>query len=386
MYNSDKRKSILEKIDAALINGEEIEESEISEILSEENKKRILLNITDDKEEAEYFESEKQKVLDSIVGSQKQAPKIRYMRWLYAAASIAILLGATFLLTKNDDGLQNNETTIVGNNIKIGTDKATLTLESGKEVTLIKGASFHTLNANSNGKKIVYNTGDNAVAEIAYNYLTIPRGGQFNVTLADGTQVWLNSETQLKYPVAFVEGQPRQVELLYGEAYFDVSPSTNHKGAKFKVIHKSQEIEVLGTEFNIKAYKDETNIYTTLVEGAISLDTPENAKIILSPNYQANLNLNSNTIKTILVDVYNETSWKKGVFSFKGKTLEEIMRVLSRWYNVDIIFANEKLKGVLFDGVLGKDENITTLLKLTKTANFINAYAYDIDQNTIILH
>ena len=90
--------------------------------------------------------------------------------------------------------------------------------------------------------------------------------------MSDGTQVWLNSESQLKYPVNFIKGQTRQVELVYGEAYFDVSPSVEHNGAKFKVFNQSQEVEVLGTEFNVKAYKDETNIYTTLVEGRVVID------------------------------------------------------------------------------------------------------------------
>src|SRR5690606_33390781 len=147
-------------------------------------------------------------------------------------------------------------------------------------------------------------------------YLTIPRGGQFNVVLSDGTEVWLNSDTQLKYPVNFVEGQDREVELVFGEAYFDVSPSTEHGGSKFKVMNNAQEVEVLGTEFNIKAYRDDINVYTTLVEGKVVVGNGD-LKQYLTPNQLSHLNLENNSIKVRVVDVNVETSWKKGIFTFK---------------------------------------------------------------------
>ena len=153
--------------------------------------------------------------------------------------------------------------------ITTGSDKAVLTLEDGSNIELEKGKAFKTNVVNSNGEKLVYNKTNQT--KITYNYLTIPRGGQYFVKLSDGTEVWLNSESQLKFPVAFIKGQTREVTLVYGEAYFAVSPSTNHNGATFKVMNQGQEVEVLGTEFNIKAYKDEINIYTTLVEGKVTV-------------------------------------------------------------------------------------------------------------------
>src|SRR5690606_40703343 len=123
---------------------------------------------------------------------------------------------------------------------------------------LEKGDSIQTHNAISNGEEIIYN--NNTSRQLVYNYLTIPRGGQFQLTLSDGTRVWLNSETQIKYPVSFTDGESRQVELVYGEAYFEVSHSTEHKGSDFIVYNQNQEVQVLGTEFNIKAYKDDSNI------------------------------------------------------------------------------------------------------------------------------
>lgn len=268
------------------------------------------------------------------------------------------------------------------NTIDPGTDKATLTLEDGSQISLERGASIQTQNANSNGEEIVYEAGERNSKEIVYNYLTIPRGGQFFVKLSDGTQVWLNSESQLKYPVAFLDGIDREVELVYGEAYFDVSPSTLHKGSKFKVVNNSQEIEVLGTEFNIKAYQDEDFIYTTLVEGKVSVNVGD--KIYgLEPNQQSGLNVTTKKLSVQKVDVYNEISWKDGVFVFEGKPLKEIMKVLSRWYNVDFTFENREAQERKFNGSVKKSARISEILDIIKAFGVITNY--EVTKDKIIL-
>jgi transmembrane sensor len=304
----------------------------------------------------------------------------------YAAAAVLVGIVTTTFLFRNNFFNNPVEVTpvMVNTNIKIeaGTDKATLTLEDGSVVVLKNGKTLQTKNATSNGKEIVYKTGQQKQTQIAYNYLTIPRGGQFFIKLSDGTQVWLNSESQLKFPVAFVDGQIRLVELVYGEAYFDVSPSTKHKGAKFKVLNKSQEIEVVGTEFNIKAYKDETNVFTTLVEGKVNVSIA-NKKQRLTPNQQLNLNTKTNTTLIKSVDVYDEIAWKEGVFSFKRKSLEDIMIVLSRWYDLDVKFANPELKKSGFNGTVGKDQKIEDILETIKSYGVIKEYK--IINKTVIL-
>jgi ferric-dicitrate binding protein FerR (iron transport regulator) len=202
------------------------------------------------------------------------------------------------------------------------------------------------------------------------------------MTLSDGTKVWLNSETQLKYPVSFTDSESRQVELVYGEAYFEVSPSTEHKGADFKVFHDHQEVQVLGTEFNIKAYKDETNIYTTLVEGKVAVNYNGNNQI-LAPNQQSNLNTENNNITMAMVDVYRETSWTQGVFIFKKKPLKKIMEVLSRWYDMEVVFENKELENVIFSGTFNKKHSIEDILTAIKNTKFINNY--EINNKTIVI-
>lgn len=296
------------------------------------------------------------------------------------AASIVLLISIPLLFNKNDN-TKENTLVVVNNTIKIGTDKAILTLGDGSVIVLEKGKSYTAENIKSNGEELVYNSNNNKT-KIENNFLTIPRGGQFFVQLPDSTKVWLNSESQLKYPVAFVAGETRQVELVYGEAYFEVSPSSKHKGAKFNVKTKKQNVEVIGTEFNIKAYKNEANIFTTLVKGKVAISNAV-IKQFLAPNQQSKLNLKNNSINITTVDVYSETSWRKGLFVFNSMPLKEIMQVLSRWYDVDIEFVDEEQGNIKFNGVLNKNQKLEDILTTIKNTNFINAY--EIKNKKVIL-
>lgn len=298
--------------------------------------------------------------------------------WKYkVAAVIVLMLSIPFLVNKfNPAPTQPIQTT---ENIEPGKNKATLTVEDGTQIYLEKGQEYQTQNSISNGEKIVYNQKTSTKKTLVYNYLTVPRGGAFFITLADGSKAWLNSQTKLKYPVNFIKGLPRQVELVYGEAYFEISPSSKHDGAHFKVITNDQEVEVLGTKFNVKAYSDEKWIYTTLVEGKIAI-LANNNKTLLNPNQQAILGENEMLVK--LVDTNTEISWTKGVFSFKDMSLKNIMQVLSRWYDVDVVFLNQKIESELFTGVIGKELAIEEILKII---NKVNDIKYEINNNTIIL-
>jgi len=301
--------------------------------------------------------------------------KYKAQSLLKYAALFIVLISMVYLYENSINSTDNEITpTIVNsNNIEPGMDKAVLTLEDGSQIALEKGDSVQTPNANSNGEKIIYETKKPKTKEIAYNYLTIPRGGQFHVVLADGTEVWLNSESQLKYPTSFIDRETRQVELVYGEAYFDVSPSIYHNGSKFIVINQYQEVEVLGTEFNIKAYKDETNIFTTLVEGIVAVNFKNRIQKLV-PNEQSNFNLNTKNIVITEVDIYNEISWKDGVFSFERKTLKEMTKVLSRWYDVEIVIKNKSIENEEFVGILRKNKKLEDILTNIKNFGIIKNF------------
>lgn len=321
------------------------------------------------------------KRLLQFIEQEKRGRKMRKVRnFARYAAVILLFLGIGYFLKNSyldtTSSPTNSKTTGPipnGDKILVGTDKAILTLEDGSNIDLEKGKTIRTKNIKSNGEKLVYASSHKTTTKTAYHYLNIPRGGQFHIKLEDGTLVWLNSESQLKYPVAFVEGKTRIVELIYGEAYFEVSPSTEHMGATFRVLNTSQEVEVLGTAFNIKAYKDETNIYTTLVEGKVTISTGT-IKQILEPNQQSNLDFKNNNISITQANVIQEISWRKGFFDFKGKSLEQIAKVLSRWYDVDIEFSRPELRNAKFNGVLRKEEAIEEILNSILTTKSIKAY------------
>lgn len=306
----------------------------------------------------------------------------------YTAAAIIILLISLPLYYYNNTHVQIQQQhlpIIVKQEIEIGRDKAILTLEDGSTVSLEKDKGYKDENRSSNGEKLIYSAKNaankNSTANIVYNYLSIPRGGEFFLKLADGTEVWLNSETKLKYPTTFIEGQTRSVELIYGEAYFNVSHSTNHNGGNFEVKTQTQLVEVLGTEFNIKAYKGENVIATTLVKGKVSIENKQQKKK-LSPNEQSVFNISNNELNISTVDVYNEVSWRKGFFSFKDKSLKEITKVLERWYSIDIVFENKTIEKIKFNGVLRKKQDIENILSIINNTTNI---AYEIKEKTVIL-
>ena len=329
------------------------------------------------------LETAKKNILQQI---NRRKAKSNYIFKYAVAATLALILTTTYFfgdsLFNTTDKDVNSPPIFNANTIEYGKDKAVLTLENGSQIALETGISIQTQNATSNGKVLVYQNKAKQIVELVYNQLTVPRGGQFVVELSDGTKVWLNSESQLKYPVSFINGQSREVELAYGEAYFDVSPSSKHKGAKFKVFNQFQEIDVLGTEFNIKAYKGESNLYTTLVEGKISVSI-DNKNLGLKPNQQLDLDINNNTSAIKTVDVYNEVSWKDGVFSFESKTLEEVMKVFSRWYDIEIVFKNNSIKNEEFVGILRKNKRLETILKSFKNYGVIKNF--EIEDKKVVL-
>jgi len=295
------------------------------------------------------------------------------------AASLLVFLG---LGTFYKQLLFSEDVIVVAkNNIEPGIDKAILTLEDGTNIVLDKETEYHSNKLSTNGKSLVYNKEEKGGKEIVYNYLTIPRGGQFFVELSDGTKVWLNSESKLKYPISFIKGKPREVELVYGEAYFEVTKSTQNYGSSFLLKTNEQHIEVLGTIFNVKAYRNETEILTTLVEGSVSVSNSINHSL-LKPGQQSKLSQTKSDFEIYSVEIEDQISWRNGEFSFTNKSLDEIAKVLSRWYDVDILITNEDMRYIGFTGVLSKQQSIDYILEIIKNTNNMT---YNIDNKTIVI-
>ena len=195
----------------------------------------------------------------------------------------------------------------------------------------------------------------------------VPKGGEFELVLADGTRVWMNSETELKFPRVFT-GDKRQVELVSGEAYFDVRKD---KIKPFIVRNKDLDLTVLGTQFNIQNYSDEHEIITTLVEGAVQLSSD---KTILHPGEQATYNKATRETQVETVDTELFTAWREGRLIFKSTRLETVLKQLSRWYDVKFVYEEERLKDLIFSGKMKKYDNgnvILGILKATGKIDFI---------------
>lgn len=263
-------------------------------------------------------------------------------RFVAAAAIVVLIAGVTFVYYHSTENrMATSQQVIAKNEIIHGTTQAILTIGNGQKIVL--GA-----NAAQNSKILAKAAKGN---KNVINNLQTPRGGEFKVTLEDGTEVWLNAETTLCYPENF-DGDARRVEVS-GEAYFKVA----HDSEKpFYVTSGKQEIRVYGTEFNIHAYPDETDIFTTLVTGSIALKPigGNSSELMLSPGHQAVFSNTSESAKVRSVDTEIITSWRSGTFVFENQTLDMIMKTLSRWYNFEYEFADKSISSTEFIGSIPK--------------------------------
>ncbi|MEE9364864.1 MAG: FecR family protein [Cellulophaga sp.] len=328
-------------------------------------------------------EGEKEIILQKIKRKEKNIQKNKINRVFKYAAIVVIILGLSYTYFVDNFSSQKKQNPVTNTIIQPGKDKAILTLENGSELVIENSKDVKLKGRLLTSKKLVYDVKPISKNDIVkYNSLTIPKGGKFFVILSDGTKVWLNSDSKLKYPINFKKGQLRKVELVYGEAYFDVSPSASHNGSTFKVLTGVQEIEVLGTEFNIKAYQDEDEIVTTLVEGKVTIGNGKETRF-LNPSEQSIIVKKEGVITILKVaKTFNETAWKEGYFSFRQKSMKEIMKTLSRWYNIDYVFKNPEKENKSFTGILDRESEITQILTYIQKTNEIS---FQINNNTIII-
>ena len=263
---------------------------------------------------------------------QRERKGIVSFSFITVAASVLIIIGIAsfFIWQKNNQTGKQINTAVVINDALPGKDKAILTLAGGKKIILDSTAP-----ASIEEGKIIIKDGiisyETEPSEIPTdNLLTIPRGGQYTLVLPDGTKVWLNAESSLKYPTAF-NGSERRV-VLTGEGYFEV---TKNKEKPFIVESSGNMIKVLGTRFNINSYGDENVFTATLVEGSVQIARGNNQKI-LKPGEQAKIA--GNKIDVVSVDTYEATAWKDGVFVFRNSPVHAIVNQLARWYDLDVEF------------------------------------------------
>lgn len=287
------------------------------------------------------------------------------LRMLTITSSAACILVAASLLVCQWDKQDKRQARLAENKMMpVRGMKAVLLKASGDELQLderslrVEGDNGVVMAVDSSGLQYEIIT-DLSVRELEYNTLSVPRGGVYQLTLADGTKVWLNSASRLIYPVVF-SGNTREVTLV-GEAYFDVQ---RDEMKPFIVKTSLGRVKVLGTRFNVKVYPEEASVITTLVDGSVSFGNEEVMETKLLPGYQLVYGKGDSIVSVRAVNVNNYVGWRDNQLCFHEETLEDIMRVLARWYDVEVIFEDEGLRQIEFSGNLDKYENISKFFKL----------------------
>jgi transmembrane sensor len=267
--------------------------------------------------------------------------------WVRYAAAIIVLFGIGAYLWNTGQkrapaSTAETSAKVVKNDIRPGSDRAVLTLSNGEQVQLNRATAetIHdgTLSIENNKGQLIYTQTD----MVATNTMSTPKGGQYQLTLADGTKVWLNAASSITYPTAFT-GTSREVSIT-GEAYFEVARNPQQP---FIVKTPKDEITVLGTEFNINAYHDEASVKTSLIDGSVKI-----SNVTLKPG-QAYTN---GTV--VITNLEQDVAWKNGIFNVENLTVEQAMRQISRWYNVEIIYDNGPIKTRLSGKI---DRNLTLM-------------------------
>ena len=320
-----------------------------------------------------------------FITKRQRTRKNRRMKTIirYAAIlTLPIVAAGIFLLQKND-----RQTIVsISEVIKPGEHKAVLITGGGERITL----SDSTLSPIQEQNGMIVNVTNNKVSYILpedslctqgspiFNTLQIPRGGEYFLTLADGTEVWLNAETEIRYPVQFTGD--KRVVYLDGEAYFTVAPDKNKP---FTVVSTHASVSVLGTQFNFRAYPDERDVQTTLVSGSVIMQSEKyKQQIKLVPGEQGVLEKNSAKLMKQEVNTYLYTAWKDGRFAFRDARLEDLFNSLARWYDLSVFYQSPEAKDIRFTGDLNKTDDFKSILKIIEQNERV---IFTVNQRTVFI-
>ena len=348
----------------------EEEKHELDEwILASDENMILFEKMTDEKNVAQAAEWFRKMNVEKGLAETKSKISVRKPQrfWQYAvAASVIVAIAAGIYFFQNLTSQKNTSAVIVQKqDIMPGLNKATLTLGDGKIIELGKSGDDTTINGRvkvlRKDGQIIYEptVADN---EIVYNTLTVPRKGQYKLVLPDGSKVWLNSESSIKYPVSFPDKE-RKV-FITGEAFFEVAKD---KTKPFRVVAGEVAVEALGTQFNVNAYTNEPFLSATLIEGSIRVSKGSEVKI-LKPSQQAQLT----NAEFRIVDTDNDdaTAWKNNQFKFTNTSIDEIMKQAARWYDADIVYKDNVI--LHLNATIGRDVPVSKLLNILEATNQVH--------------
>jgi transmembrane sensor len=320
------------------------------------------------------------KDLDRVLSNIKQLQQgksVKKRMWpirFSAAAVLFLLLAAGIFFYSKYEKTKANQ--LAQQSIVPGGNKATLTLANGKVINLTEAQNGDLskqagiqISKTADGQ-LIYTIEDASAADdskLIYNTISTPKGGQYQLKLPDGSKIWLNAASSLKYPANLTSLNERRVELS-GEAYFEIAKDHSKP---FIVATNKQEVKVLGTHFNVKDYADDHSTKTTLLEGSVQVTAEVNPQpILLKPGQQSNLI--AGTIKVSEVEAEDEIDWKNGDFVFKAENLKSIMRKIARWYNVEVEYQDNVPQDVELEGLVSRSRSITEVLKLMESTDKVH--------------
>ncbi|HEY6899438.1 MAG TPA: FecR domain-containing protein [Puia sp.] len=302
------------------------------------------------------------RLFQNIMGAEAPVVVIRKRRYMsrVAVACVVAVVGAGFWLFPRHERVVGGGAPVV-HVIRPAGNRATLTMGDGSTVVLdsvgngMVASLGNTRVVKMDSGRLAYQAGEKGIGPTSLNMLRTPRGGKYEVTLADGTRVWLNAASSLKFPTDFTADQ--RVVVLTGEAYFEVA---QNKQKPFIVIVGEATVRVLGTRFNVNGYSDERAIHTTLLEGAVQIASGGNEKL-LRPGQQAVLDRTASTMTAQEADVNQVMAWKNGRFEFDNVDLPTIMRQISRWYDVDVEYRTA-VQNIHLGGGISRKSNLEDMI------------------------
>ena len=311
----------------------------------------------------------------NVVSRTKQRNTRKLVTWVFKYAAVLAVVICCAVLWMNQGNKNDHSVTAEVDSISSGTRKAELILADGKSVVLDLDTNVHEMeisgmkfvNDDKNGE-LRYDgsfvAGDSS--QMSYNILCIPKGGEYSLQLPDGSRIWLNSETSIRFPVCFMKD--RREVYLSGEAYFEVIADTKRP---FYVQVGEVKIQVLGTAFNVSAYREDQQVEVALLRGKVGLDLPGN-EYVLAPGEIATWNKGDGLATLRKGDVESIVDWKTGRFNFEDMPLDKLTVKLARWYGVQFIFEDETTKEFRFSGAVTKyrtlDYVLGMIVKTTKVA------------------
>jgi len=367
---------ILEKLEADEQSSQDLSPEEqllLAELRTLRDESSEALNVYSSFDTNKKWDTLKEQINVGVTSHHRSKGKMRklWIRISAAAAAILIITGVSLVYVKKQQNSQNL-VNIFKNDIAPGKNMATLTLDNGKKIVLstankgqLATEAGIVISKTADGQVVYSVSNQESDAGTRIHMLSTAKGETYRLRLPDKSEVWLNASSSVKFPASFASQEVRQVEVT-GEAYFEIAKDKAHP---FIVKTNQQEVQVLGTHFNINSYQDKNNTTTALLEGSLRVFNNARQAEIIRPGEQSVVDAGKN-ITISPANIKNVMAWKNGYFRFRDEPIEDIMEKITRWYNIDVIYEG-KVSNEKFSGNISRNKNISEVLNMLSYSNAV---------------